>query len=148
VRPTDPSAHERALDALALTRRTGISLSRAAREVHSDPRTVRRHVGRAFRKEGKRWKPSEFDRIARPMTVLTEKGPVLIEVRDSRTASLLATHSNAVQHYLGTGDTARLTRLRRKRIQVHGEQIALVTSPQLLDRMAEGAEIHYELYAR
>ncbi|MGH2361567.1 MAG: hypothetical protein ACRDGM_13625 [bacterium] len=62
--------------------------------------------------------------------------------------SLLAEHSNAVQHYLRTGDTARLKRLRRKRVQVDGEQIALVMSPQRLDRLAEGAELHYELYRR
>lgn len=147
-RDLDPAARERALDALARTRREGLSLTRASREVHTDPRTVRRHAGRAFVKEGRRWRPRPFDRIPRAMRVLTEDGPMLVVVRDSRTASLLAEHSNAVQRYLHTGDTAGLKRLRRKRVQVDGERIALVMSPQRLDRLAEGAELHYELYRR
>ena len=73
---------------------------------------------------------------------------MLVVVRDSRTASLLAEHSNAVQHYLRTGGTERLRQLRRRSIRVDGEQLALVMSPQQIDRLAEGAELHYELYRR
>jgi hypothetical protein len=146
--PRTDAARGRALDALALTRREHLSLTRASRDVHTDPRTVRRYAGRAFRKEGRRWKPRSFDRIPRAMRILTDEGPMLVVVRDSRTASLLAEHSNAVQHYLHTGDTSRLKRLRRRRVQIDGEQIALVMSPQRIDRLAEGAELHYELYRR
>jgi len=148
-RPTlHPEAHERALDALALTRREGWSLTRAARMVRSDPRTVRRHVGRALQKDGNRWRPRAFDRIPRPMRVMTPEGPTLVVIRDSRTASLVAQHSNAVQHYLRTGDDSRLRKLPRKRIQLDGEQLALVVAPTRIDRLAEGAELHYELYRR
>lgn len=146
--PLRPEAHERALDALALTRRQGWSLTRASRMVRSDPRTVRRHLGGALRKEGSRWRPRPFDRIPRPMRVMTVTGPTLVVVRDSRTASLIAEHSNAVQHYLRTGDDGRLRRLRRKHFQIDGERIALVVSPTRIDRLAEGAELHYELYRR
>ena len=82
------------------------------------------------------------------MRVLTDRGPTLAVVRDSRTASHIAEHSNAVHHYIRTGDNSRLRRLRRKWVQIDGERIALVTSPQLIDRLAEGAELHYELYRR
>jgi len=143
-----PDARERALEALALTRREGYSLTRAAREVHTDPRTVRRHVGRAFRREGRRWRPRPFDRIPRAMRVLTDEGPTLLVIRDSRTASTIGEHWNAAERYLETGDTARLSRLPRKWIQLGGKRIALATSPERLDRLAEGAELHYELYRR
>ena len=146
--PLNPEAHERALDALALTRREGWSLTRAARMVRSDPRTVRRHVGTALRKEGSRWRPRPFDRMPRPMRVMTDSGPTLVVVRDSRTATLIAAHSNAVQHYLRTGDDGRLRKLRRKHFQIDGERVALVVAPTRIDRLAEGAELHYELYRR
>lgn len=142
---SDP--RDRALEALALARR-GYSLRRAAGIARTDPRTVRRHVGTAFRKEGRRWAPTRFDRIAREMTVLTREGPVVVVVRDSRTASLLAAHANAVRAYIETGDEERLRRLRRRRIRVGGEEIALVTDPVVLDRLAAGSELHYELYRR
>lgn len=136
------------MDALALTRRRGMSLTMAARTVRTDPRTVRRHVGLAFRREGRRWRPTRFDRLAREMTVLTAQGPRHVLIRDSRTASLLAEHANAVQHYLRTGDTGPLQALRRKDIQLHGERLALALAPGLIDRLAEGAELHYEVYRR
>lgn len=146
--PLRPEAHERALDALALTRREGMSLTAAARMVRTDPRTVRRHVGQAFRRHGHRWRPRPFDRIPRGMTVMTPEGPTLVVIRDSRSASLVAQHANAVQHYLLTGDDSRLRKLRRKRLQVDGELLALVVSPNRIDRLADGAEIHFELYRR
>lgn len=144
----ESGARERALDALALSRRDGISLSRAARLTGVDRRTVLRHAGRGFERRGRRWHPRPFDRIPRAMRVLTPSGPTLVVVRDSRTASLLARHANAIQHYSLTGDTALLERLPRRSIRVGGKEVALVTAPQQIDRLAEGAELHYELYHR
>ncbi|MDQ3690971.1 MAG: hypothetical protein M3406_13250 [Chloroflexota bacterium] len=79
---------------------------------------------------------------------MTETGPRSVVVRDSRTASLIAAHSNAVQHYLRTGDDGRLRKLRRKHFHIDGERVALVLAPTQIDRLAEGAELHYELYRR
>ena len=141
----DSTPEERALDALALARR-GISLSRAARLARTDPRTVRRHVGQAFRKEGRRHVPRPYDRIPRRMTALTPSGPRELVVRDSRTASLLAEHANAVRTYVETGNEKPLHKLRRGRMRVAGEDLELEADPVRLDRLAEGAELHYELY--
>ncbi len=147
-RPPDPAARERALDALALSRRTGVSLTRAARLTDTTRRTVLRHAGRGFRREGRRWAPRAFDRIPREMTALTPRGPELVVVRDSRTASLLAEHANAVRHYLHTGDDERLRELRRRMFHLGGRTVVLVADEELIDRLAAGGELHYELYAR
>lgn len=146
-KPSDPAStpRARALASLALTRH-GESLRRAAELTRTDPRTVLRHAGVAFGKEGRRWVASPFDRIPREMTVLTPAGPVEVTVRDSRTASLLAEHANAVQAYRDSGDEGPLRRLRRRRVQIRGQPVDLETDPIRLDRLAAGGELHYELY--
>jgi hypothetical protein len=141
----DSTARERSLDALALQRR-GYSPTRAAHLARTDPRTVRRYVGSALRKEGARWVARPFDRIPREMTVLTSSGPEVMTIRDSRTASLIAEHANAVAAYIELGDEGPLARLRRKEIQVGGRRVPLATDPVRLDRLAAGGELHYELY--
>ena len=141
----DSTPRERSLDALALQRR-GYSLRRAADLARTDPRTVLRHAGAAFRKEGGRWVARPFDRIPREMTVLTPAGPEAVTVRDSRTASFIAEHANAVAAYVESGDEEPLRTLRRRRIQIRGQPVVLETDPVRLDRLAAGGELHYELY--
>jgi hypothetical protein len=143
----DPDARERALDALALSRREGYSLSRSARMTRTTPRTVLRYSGQGWRREGRRWRPKAFDRIPREMNVLAEDGPVLL-VLDSRQATIVADHANAVESYLRFGDESGLRRLRRTRVRVDGVAYELPTDPAALDRLAEGGELHYELYRR
>lgn len=144
-KPPESTPRERALDALALTRR-GYSLRRASDLARTDPRTVRRHVGSALRKPGARWRPSRFDRIPREMTVVTPDGPEAVLIRDSRTASLLAEHANAVAAYIERGDEEPLRRLRRTTVRIRGRPVALETDPVRLDRLAAGGELHFELY--
>ena len=142
----DSTPRDRALDALALARREGVSLRRAADLTRTDPRTVRRHVSGQFRKVGSRWIPTPYDRIPREMVALTSLGPVDVTVRDSRTASLLGQHLNAVATYLETGDEKSLRQLRRREIRIRGEPVVLETDPLRLERLAGGGELHYELY--
>lgn len=144
--PLDSDPRERALDVLAVMRRDGLSLRRASDSVRTDPRTVRRHAGQALQKNGARWTPKPFDRIPREMTALTPAGPVPVTVRDSRTASLLAEHANAVARYIELGDEEPLGRLRRRVVRIRGQPVALVTDPVRLDRLAAGSELHFELY--
>jgi len=142
----DSSARERALDALALARREGLSLRAASDLARTDPRTVRRHAGQAFRKRGSRWVPTPYDRIPRPMTAVTPAGPIPVVVRDSRTASLLAEHANAVAKYIELGDEEPLGHLRRRVVRIRGQPVVLETDPARLDRLAAGHELHFELY--
>lgn len=142
---SDSTPRERSLYALSLRRR-GYSLRRAADLARTDPRTVLRHAGIAFRKEGGRWAARPFDRIPREMTVLTNTGPEVMTIRDSRTASLIAEHANATRAYVELGDEGPLARLRRKEIEVNGRKVQLAHDPIRLDRLAAGGELHYELY--
>lgn len=82
------------------------------------------------------------------MTILTDRGPIEVTTRDSRTASHLAEHANAVQQYLETGDERALRSLGRKDLQIGGQHFNLPTDPVILDRLAAGGELHYELYRR
>lgn len=140
------SPRERALDVLAVTRRDGLSLRAASDLARTDPRTVRRYAGQALRKQGGRWRPTPYDRIPREMTAVTPVGPVPVTVRDSRTASLLAEHANAVAKYIELGDEEPLGRLRRRVVRIRGQPVVLETNPARLDRLAQGGELHYELY--
>lgn len=146
ARTRDQAAHERALDALALARREGLSLAEASRLTGLSPEVVLREAGAGFRREGGRWVARPFDRLPREMAVLTATGPEWVMIRDSRTASLVAAHANAVRAYVQHGDEEPLRRLPRRGIRVGGRTIALETDPVRLDRLAGGGELHYELY--
>jgi hypothetical protein len=143
---SDPGARQRALDALALSRREGISLTEASRRTRTTRRTVLRHAGAGFAREGRRYAPRPYDRIPREMVVLTADGPERVVLRDSRTAGLVAEHANAVQAYLRTGGTSRLRALPRTSFRLGGQTYVLVTDEDVIDRLAEGGELHYELY--
>lgn len=144
--PAQLDARERALDALARSRRDGISLTRSARLTRTTPRTVLRYAGAGYERAGRTWQPRDFDRLPRSMRVLTDRGPVDVTTRDSRTATHLAEHANAVQRYLDTGDERALRALRRKDLQIGGQRFSLPTDPVILGRLADGGELHYELY--
>jgi hypothetical protein len=129
-----------------MARREGYSLRTAARMARTDSRTVLRHVGGAFRLVDDRYVPTEFDRIPREMNVLTVAGPVAGVVRDSRIASELAYHANAVGRYLATGDEEGLQPYRGRHVLIGRRRYELAADPVLLDRLAAGGEITYELY--
>ena len=100
--PLARKSERRALEALALMRREGIDLKTAARKAKTTPDTVIRHLSpRALRKgRDGRWHATKRDTIRRPMDMLTTVGPRTVQPRDSREASLIARHLNAVQAFL------------------------------------------------
>src|SRR5271168_2354387 len=96
---------ERALAALARMRREKVSLRAAARAEETEPKTVRRYVASALRQDKSgRYRATLYDRIPRTLHFLTE----VLTIRDSRTASKIAQHSNAVRKYVRTGDSSGL----------------------------------------
>lgn len=146
-KPLESSPGDRAFDVLSLMRRNpGLSLRQAADAARTDPRTVRRHAGRALSRRGRRWQATPYDRYPREMTVLTPAGPSAETIRDSRTASLLAEHLNAVREFIETGDERALQRLPRTVIHIRGQPVRLETDPFRLERLAAGGELAYELY--
>lgn len=144
------AARQRALHALQLMRRDGFSLTHAAKEVGTTPKTVRRHAGPALQQtESGSYRAKPYDRMVRQMRFLTGEGLMVLPVRDSRSASKLAHYMAAVDHYLRTGDDDRLRRFRGKGIWVDKRFRPFITDLDLLDRLANAGEVSFEdLYAR
>jgi hypothetical protein len=122
-------------------RRTGASLSAAAREEHIDPRTVRKYVKGDLRGRGQ---PTKSDRRYRNMMIPTTLGNTPVRVRGSRQASQLGRYMSAVSTYLRTGDMEQLAEFDGKSI---GEHI-LIADPDILSSLAQaGALTLDEIYA-
>jgi len=122
-------------------RRTGASLTAAAREEQIDPRTVRKYLKTEFRGRGK---PTKADRRNRDMLIPTTVGNAPVTVRGSKRASELGKYMGAVGKYLRTGDVEGLERFEGKSIAGH----TLITNPELLSSLAQaGALTLDEIYA-
>jgi hypothetical protein len=136
----------RALHVLARMRRTGATLTVAAREEHIDPRTVRKYVGselRGLRKEG-RTLLTKTDRRRRDMLVPTAQGAVPIVIHGSAQASQLGRYMSAVGKYLRTGETDALEEFAGQSIAGH----ALITGPDQLSSLAQAGALQLdEIYA-
>jgi hypothetical protein len=128
-----------------------VSLSQASREFGIDPRTVIRRGRSAFRKRPNgRYEAKTIDRLLRVLNVLTPEGRLEIGVRDSRQATLVAEHWNAVHGYLETGDASPLRRFRGKHItDASGVRVPLLIDLDELDRLGSAGVLSFEsLYAR
>lgn len=150
LRPAERQARDRALEVVQLMRREGLSLSHAAKQAGTTPNAVRRHAGRALERTGSGgYRAKPYDRMVREMRFLTGEGLMVLPVRDSRSATKLARYMAAVDHYLRTGDDARLRRFRGKGIWVDKRFHPFITDLDLLDRLANAGEVSFEeLYAR
>ena len=145
---TDREAHakERSLAVLSLMRRERLSLKPAARMVGTNPTTVSRYAGSALRQErkGGRIRVAKFDRITRGVTFLTSSGKRAGVVRDSRTASALGEHLNAVKVFVNDRDDTALSRFRGKHFRVSGQVYEFVTDRATLERLADAGELAVE----
>jgi hypothetical protein len=138
----------RALEAIALMRRERLSLAAAASRAGTTPGTVARLAGQALRVKDGRYVVTAHDTLPRQMAFLFAGGPRWVLVRDSRAASLIGDHGNAVHRYLDAGDEEGLTQLRGRRVRIDGQPVELITDPATLDRLGDAGELHYELYRR
>jgi hypothetical protein len=139
---------ERALDALALMRREGLSLVEAMARAGTNLSSMLRHAGRGLRREGDTFVATERDDIPRRMTHLDEDGPRWVTLRDSRDASRLATYHTDVKAFLATGDASRVLRWKGQSIQTDEGALPLVTDLDNLEELAFGGEMEYDVYLR
>jgi hypothetical protein len=147
LRPAERQARERALGALGLMRREGVPIKHAARQSGTTVETVLRHVGSVLGRTTRgRYTPRPYDRLYRRMPVLTTAGRIPVEVRDSRSASLLARHANAVKRYVHTGDASGLREFRGKAIRTNKRGYRLLSDLDLatIDRLAQAGELSFE----
>jgi hypothetical protein len=150
ISPKSQDARRRALDALSLMRAKKWSLTRAAEEALTSPRTVKKYVAVALhKKDSGRYVAKPFDRLARSLRFLTPQGQIAVTVRGSRTASTIAAYWVAVDHYLKSGDEERLGVFRGKAVRVGKEIFFFVTDPRILNRIANAGEVSFEdIYAQ
>jgi hypothetical protein len=133
--------YNRALHALARMRRTGSSLTAAAKEEHIDPRTIRKYLKTEVRRRGR---TTKADWKKRDMLVPTPRGNAPVTVRGSQQASQLGKYMSAVGKYLRTGDVEGLAPFEGKSIGGYD----LITDPDLLSSLAQaGALTLDEIYA-
>lgn len=95
-------ARDRALHAIAIARRDGVSLTTAARRAGTDRRTVGKYAGPALEKRGSRWRILTYDRIQRRQwtVIIGPDGQLVwarVETRSSRMASVVGTHTSDVE---------------------------------------------------
>ena len=136
---------------LSTMRTEGVSLRRAAQEHAISPQTVLRHAGPALRKtpSGK-YKARASDKLLRVLITPQPGGLMEVVIRDSRSATILAEHSNAVQNFLQTGDGSELESFDGQYIiDAEGNRIYLLTDLDELERLGAAGVLSFEsLYAK
>ncbi len=145
LRPAEQQARARALDAVSRMRHDQLSLSHAARAAGTTVAAIKRHAGPALDQTTRgTYRAKSSDRLVRPMLVPTVGGPITLDVRDSRSASLLGRYWSAVRQYLETGDAGPLRKLRGRSITVKKRAYPLITDPNALDTLADGGELSFD----
>jgi hypothetical protein len=82
---------EAVFSVLSLMRRKRLTLKEAAARLDIPPRLVLRYVRDALRQNvSGNYSAKPVDHLSRPMKFLTERGVVVIDVRDSRDATLIS----------------------------------------------------------
>jgi hypothetical protein len=114
-------------------RSRGESLSQAARNEHTTPRAVRKHVGKQLtRARTGRYIATSGDTLRRELNVLGFDGYEPAVVRSSKQAHLAAEHLVAVGRFLRTGDAEWLKPFAGKRVG----HVELLTDPDRLQILA------------
>ena len=126
-------------------RRRGVSLTEAAKQMHTTSKSMRKYVPRALRRgtDG-RYHPTPYDRYGRTMFILTTTGRQNVTIADSRTASRIAEHWLAVDHFLKTGKTDRLRFFRHKSFRAGKVGYPFLTDPRTLARLGSAGEVSFE----
>ena len=145
--PYQRAKRETSLRVLARSRRFGEPLSKAAREAHTTPETVRRYLGRSgFRKAGRRWKPTKTDSFLRRMAFYEDGRRKAVTVRGSKTASQIGKYNRDVRTFLE--DPARDPSVLRKWegrtfVDARGRVHTFETDPARILSAIERAESEY-----
>lgn len=148
LNPKEKLVRETSLKVLSDVRRNRKSLSQACKDAGISQKTVLNNT-RAFKKLGNRWTAKTYDTIPRVLKI-NENGKIQsIEVKDSRTASLIGRYHNAVKKYLETGDISELRKFEGKTVKdSQGRSHILESDSEALERIHEGIEEpeFYDIY--
>ena len=146
----DPLARERMFESIQLMRSKDYSLTRAAREAHTTPETVRKYGRSALtRSKNGRYAATSSDRMTRRVWMLTTNGKEEASFRGSKAASLVAQYMIAVDRFSTTGDTRPLAAFEGQVIRSGKKTFPFITDTEVLERLANAGEISFErLYVR
>ncbi len=140
-------SYRRALNVVADMRTKRWSLSRATRENGTDPDTVKRYLGSVFRPDGRgRPRVRLVDKHLRRLLVHTTTGDRVLDLTDSRQASLIAEHANALRAFARTGEASTLAPFRGRVLQIGKVKYQLVTDVGEAQRIVESDRNEYEIY--
>jgi hypothetical protein len=144
--PREADDRTRAINALADMRRHGLSLREAARRNGIPAYKVQRYAGDALERTAGRWTATPRDRLARSvrMIAVVPTEPIALTVTDSATASKIGRHTEAVKHYLRTGDASRLRPFRGQYVQVGKLRYAFLTDPTEIERRKRLGALSFE----
>ena len=141
----DPLARERGFEVLQLMRSKGFSLTRAAREAHTTPKTTRNNVGRALiQSKSGRYTATASDRFTRRIWFFTKTGTVEVAVRGSRQASRVAQYMAAVDWYLRKGVSGPLDKFQGQTIRSRNQRLVFLTDTEALERLADADEVPFD----
>jgi len=111
-------------------------------------KSVIKHTN-GFKKVNSKPVVKRWDRIKRVMRINTGGKEKSIEIRDSRTASVVGRYHNAVKQFLNTGDKTKLSKFRNKKVKdSNGKLHKLETNPDKIIRINQRIEEpeFYEVY--
>lgn len=132
-----------------MVRRERLSPREAATRVGLDPETIRRNTN-AFRRVHGRWRVKPFDRIPRAMIIYEKGRKIIVEIADSKTASLIGEYHNRVKQFLETRKSSFLRELLRKRFKDTKRRThTLETNPKavMAIKQREPTPEFFEIYA-
>lgn len=137
--------YRRVLDAIALKRRNpNLSAAEAARRGGTTLPTIQRYAGSALSFRGGRWTVAAHDTLPRRMLVLTDRGYISMLTKDSRDATLIAEHNNAIREFLVTGSQASLRRFEEYDFEDDdGVEHPFITDPRTINRLARAGAVSF-----
>jgi len=124
------------------------TLPQAANDNNITAKNVILHTN-GFKKVNGKLVVKRWDRIRRVMRINTDKKEKSVEIRDSRTASVVGRYHNAVKQFLNTGDKSKLSKFRNKKVKdSKGKIHQLETNPDEIIRINQRIEEpeYYEVY--
>jgi hypothetical protein len=152
-RNADPTSESEAqnrelsLEVLALMRRKHLSFQAACNAVAIDSKTALRYVGSVLRKKekGGRYFAKPHDDIPRTVhAIVRGKGKTVVTVDDSRIASRIAEHMNAVRAFARRGDTSALESFKGDSFQASEGTFYFETDLDVLARLGDAGQLVVE----
>jgi hypothetical protein len=147
--PRQKLLREKSLTVVSELRNTKTkTLPQAANDNNITVKNVIKHTN-GFKKVNGKPVVKRWDRIKRVMRINIDGKEKSVEIRDSRTASVVGRYHNAVKQFLNTGDKTKLKQFRNKKIKdSKGKLYRLETNPDEIIKINQRIEEpeFYEVY--